>query len=308
MLGRLHSDGAELSTALTKYVHVQEVRAYGATPDDEIDDTLAIQAAIDAARAVPGSIVRFEPGLYRVSDREPMDWNALFIHDARELAIVGAGARQTRILLDSERDAHVVAFTDCADVTLQGLSIDGARAKHALGHGVRVANADGLTLSTLEISHAAFYGIGLQRGALRRVVIDRVRIHDTGADGIDFNNEWSANEDLWLNEILVSAPSQVSPNQAGIDVRGPARISAVTVLDVPPGAVGIRLRGDGEESGLGAHGSTLSDFHISGDPGSVGVVVDANDVLVEHGSIAGSFRGVRVRGTGATIGDVEATP
>jgi hypothetical protein len=296
------ADGREVHL---KYVRVLEVRAFGARPDDEGDDTAAIQAAIDAASAVPGSTVRLEPGTYRVSEREPLDWNALRVDHGRELAIVGAGPGQTQILFDSERDAHVIAFTDCVNVTLQGLSIDGQRANHRLGHGIRVANADGLTLRMLEINHAAHYGIGLQRGALRRIVIDQVEIHDTGADGIDFNNEWSANEELSISGIFISAPSQLSPQQAGIDVRGSARISAVTVVDVPAGAVGIRLRGDGELSGLGAHHSTLSDFNIAGDPGSVGVAVDANEVRVERGSIAGARHGLRVHGVGASVRDVE---
>ncbi|MEM9386910.1 MAG: glycosyl hydrolase family 28-related protein [Pseudomonadota bacterium] len=49
--------------------HVVLVDAYGATPDDEKDDTKAIQQAIAAANTVAGPvIVRFSAGRYRISE------------------------------------------------------------------------------------------------------------------------------------------------------------------------------------------------------------------------------------------------
>ncbi|WP_428938767.1 glycosyl hydrolase family 28-related protein [Fontivita pretiosa] len=47
-------------------IPVIDVRAYGAIPDDGIDDTAAIQAAIDAAR-VPGQIIQFPAGTFHIS-------------------------------------------------------------------------------------------------------------------------------------------------------------------------------------------------------------------------------------------------
>ncbi|HWP40194.1 MAG TPA: right-handed parallel beta-helix repeat-containing protein [Tepidisphaeraceae bacterium] len=45
---------------------VIDVRTYGALPDDGIDDTAAIQAAIDAAR-IPGQTIQFPPGTFHIS-------------------------------------------------------------------------------------------------------------------------------------------------------------------------------------------------------------------------------------------------
>ena len=66
--------------------NVLEVASFGAIPDDDLDDTEAIQATIDAARGI-SAVVRLEPGTYLVSERDPIDWNALRVHEGRELTI-----------------------------------------------------------------------------------------------------------------------------------------------------------------------------------------------------------------------------
>lgn len=45
---------------------VFDVAAYGAVPDDELDDTVALQAAIEAAGDAGGGVVQLGPGRYRV--------------------------------------------------------------------------------------------------------------------------------------------------------------------------------------------------------------------------------------------------
>jgi hypothetical protein len=299
---------ASLQLSALDETHLLRAADFGAVADDALDDTDALQAAIDAARERPGSVVQLGEGTYRVSERPPLDWNALRVHAARGLTLRGAGAERTELVFASERDGHVLALTDCTDVTVQGLSIDGRRHEHRLGHGLRVANSSGITLRELSIEHAAHYGIGLQRGALRHVNIEQVRIHDTGSDAIDFNNEWSQNQALLVRGVSISKPAQVEPNQSGIDVRGPVEITDVSITEVPAGSVGIRLRGDSQSSGRGAHGARISDFHVSGAPSSVGLGVDATGVLIEHGSIAGAVKGLRLRVPDTVIEDVELLP
>ncbi|BET68280.1 hypothetical protein ASA1KI_31980 [Opitutales bacterium ASA1] len=69
-----------------------DVRSYGAVPDDEEDDTLAIQAAIDAV-AARGGTVAFPAGTFLVSPQQS-GGHALRI-DRDDTALVGAGSDRT---------------------------------------------------------------------------------------------------------------------------------------------------------------------------------------------------------------------
>lgn len=284
--------------------NVFEAARYGAVADDERDDTEAIQAAIDRARLVAGGIVRLPAGTLRVSDRPPLDQVALSLDGASGLSLQGMGADRTKLVLVSEGDAHVIELADSTGVTIEKLSIDGRRAQHSVGHGIRAAQADGLTLRDLDLRALSHYGIGLQRGAFTNIVIERVAIDDTGGDGIDFKNERNANRGLLLRQLRISRPGQVAERQAGLDLRGPATVQDVTVSAVPKGGTGIRFREDGPETGRGGHDSTLTRFEVHGETGSTGVAVACDRVQVSSGAIYGGEIGVVVLGTDARVSDV----
>lgn len=273
-----------------------DVRDFGATGDDESDDTAAIQSAIDDAEHAPGSVVYFPAGTYHVSERTPWDQIALRVQGAHDLALVGEATHATHIVLDSERDAHLLWLSGCESVSIENLSFDGQRSRHKLGHGIRIASAERVVLRNLVLEHMAHYGIGLQQGVLRHILIDHVAIDDTGADAIDFANTDERNEQLWLRNITISRPSQVVPKQAGVDLRGSAELSNISVSQVPAGATGIRFRHD-------ALGSTLSDFVISGGAGSAGVVIDAHRIRVERGFVANTDTGVHILANDAIVKD-----
>lgn len=294
--------GCALATSGRAFAQtIVDAEALGARGDDAIDDTLAIQAAIDAALRTPSARVRLPPGRLLVSDRAPIDAIALRIEHARGLQIVGAGRGTTVLELRSSADAHVVWISSSTDVTIDGLTIDGNRGEHRSGHGIRGADVDGLTIRDVSIRQAAHYGIGLQRGALRRILVERVEIEDTGGDGIDFKNTAGANADIVLRDVAVARHGQELPRQAGIDVRGPAALERVTVRDVPAGGAGIRFRGDGPTTGPGGHGSSLVEFSIIVGHDAVGVAVAANDVRVARGVVEGGWTGVHVIGARVEI-------
>lgn len=66
-------------------------RAYGAIPDDELEDGAAISAALHAAGAAGGGVVELEPGRY------VLDQPVRLSHD--DVALVGAGSSRTRLFL-----------------------------------------------------------------------------------------------------------------------------------------------------------------------------------------------------------------
>jgi hypothetical protein len=285
---------------------VIDVGQYGASGDDAVDDTVAIQAAIAAAQAVPGAKVVLPAGTYYLSDQPPLDQVCLRIDGAHQLSFSGTGEARTHLVLRSERDAHVISLSDCQSVVVSELSIDGTRPGRHDTHGIRVAESSDVVLRALDISRTAHYGIGLQQGALRKIAIEHVRIDDTGGDGIDFKNTLGQNDELTIHDVQVSKPGQLAPRQAGLDIRGRARIWDVRIEQVPEGATGIRFREDGPDTGPGGHDSTLTDFAVQGARGSTGVAIAANGVAVSDGSISGTDTGVTVLGSGATVTRVVA--
>jgi hypothetical protein len=280
------------------------VSDYGASGADELDDTVAIQRAIDVAKGVPGSAVSLPAGTYYVSDQPPFDWVALRIDDARGLTLSGTGVEATHVVLKSGRDAHMISLTRCNDVTVTAMAIDGMRRGRKDTHGVRVADSVGVKLTELSIHSTAHYGIGLQQGRLQRIWIEHVRIDDTGGDGIDFKNTENDNDELSIRNVHISRPGQTSDKQTGLDIRGPASVTDLVVTGVPSGGTGIRFREDGPDTGRGGHRSTLSRFQIDGAPGSSGVAIAADDVTIATGVINGTDTGVVVLGNAARVSDV----
>jgi hypothetical protein len=290
---------------------------FGANGADDADDTLALQAAIDAARARPGAVVQLSAGTFYISDQAPLDQVCLRVDGATGLAIRGAGEGATRLVLRSKRDAHMLAFSGSSRVEASGLSFDGTRsggprsdaaeAPRKDTHGVRVAECDDVYLSHLNIRATAHYGIGLQAGALRHIRIQHVQIDDTGGDGIDFKNSSAANEDISLEDIQVFRPGQLAPRQTGIDIRGRAVLHDIRVTGVPEGATGIRFREDGAATGPGGHDSTLERFQVQGAPGSTGVAIAADHVTIRGGKIEGTDTGVSVLGAAARVDNVSVS-
>lgn len=283
---------------------VFKVADHGANGNDELDDTLALQGAIDAAVLVPGSEVHLPAGTFYLGDQAPIDSVALRVDSARDLTLRGAGTEATVLILSSQRDAHMIALSKCEGVRVTDLTLDGRRAGRKDTHGVRVAASSNVRLASLRIHSLAHYGIGLQQGALQRIWIEHVSIDDTGGDGIDFKNTENDNQELFIRDVRVSRPGQTADKQTGLDIRGPAQLSDVIVTGVPSGGTGIRFREDGPQVGLGGHHSRLSRFKVEGAPDSSGVAIAADDVAIDSGEVIGTDTGVVILGRAARVNGV----
>lgn len=117
------------------------VKHYGAQGDATTDDTARIQAAINACvNAVDALQERelfFPPGDYRIE-------SSLTLTNARGLKIRGSGPYSTRILWYGSSGNPMWLWTNCADVTLQDLYLQGhSNALNRPSHGVRVYRDSG---------------------------------------------------------------------------------------------------------------------------------------------------------------------
>jgi hypothetical protein len=127
------------------------VTDYGATPDDDSDDTAAIREAF-AAAATEGATVTFEAGTYRLQGTDfrsldrpvPLDYPLLSLADYQGLTIEGNGARLAAAgrLVDGKRHfAASLTLDDCVDTTVRDLTIDWDRdPPHSAGTVVEEAD------------------------------------------------------------------------------------------------------------------------------------------------------------------------
>lgn len=268
----------------------------------------SLQAAIDAVSAAGGGTVALTTGTTTVVNSGVN----VGISMKSNVTLEGAGYGSV-LKLAAAADAHVFNIASgVSNVAIRNLRIDGTRASQSLNvHGIRAAGVDGLTIENVWLHDIAYYGIGVQDGTNKNVVMHNVRIWNTGADGIDLKNKNDDNEPFVLDAIFVKnwGLSGVTDDQTAIDLRGPNHVSNVWASS--PGsadAVGIRFR-QGEPldvNGVGAHRSTLTGFYV--DLGTatagIGVNVVARDVTISNGSIKGGYRGVLVQDSGCKLSGI----
>lgn len=282
-------------SALAAILPFVDARNFGAEGDGTTDDTAAIQAAIDSLSTTGGTV--FLPrGTYKVTDAGSSTAISL---TTTNVVIRGAGEGSTTVQL-SGTAAHVFGVTG-AGCIVEHLTVNGgANGDYSIAtHGIRIQGTS-QQVRHVAVTNCRGYGIGVGQSDGSTVTglrIDDVRITNTGNDSIDTKNRADANADIIYSRINASTWGQNSGSatQAGIDCRGPVKITDVTVY--PTGdQVGIRFR-EGEleaTNGLGAHDASLSQFHVVGSSSTsaVGVYVAARGVVINAGHIKDVHRGI----------------
>lgn len=125
---------------------------FGAVPGDERDDTEAIHDAIRAANEAGGGVVRFEPGVYRISKQphegmtEPGERTALLLDGVRGVTLQGDATTLELQASSLDDYAHSIRVMDCEAVTLRGLTLDWSIWPMMLAR-VEEVEASGLVLS-----------------------------------------------------------------------------------------------------------------------------------------------------------------
>lgn len=279
-----------------------DVRKMGATGDGRTDDRPAIQAAIDSLARLGGGILYFPAGVYVVT-RTGNTSVAISLRSG--VSLEGQGTASI-LRLKNGSGGHLMNVTRESNCAVRQMVLDGNRLQQpSLGHGFRSGGVDGLQLEDLLIVNAFHYGIGLEGGDNRAVVINRVEIADCGGDGIDIKNKSNGNSIVTISNVSVRrwGLRTDSQTQAGIDCRGPVRLSGIRISNpVAQDAVGLRMRqGEaGDVNGLGAHNARLDNFEVQMGNGrtQIGLDVVARSVVATNGTVSGGFRGLAVHASG----------
>lgn len=180
----------------------RDVKAHGAAGDGTTDDTLAIQAAIDDARAAGGGAVHFPPGTYST--------RTLTIDS--KIHLIGMGIEATVLKLrdgtddDLIRSHHFAALSGTNraggiyNCSIRDLTLDGNRARNTGGCGLRIYGF-GYILRDLRIRQCSRAGLhsewstgdpdwspgGLATpGDSMEAQVVNLKVHHCGAGGIVF--------------------------------------------------------------------------------------------------------------------------
>ena len=268
---------------------------FGVKSDGVSDDTAALLAAV-ASLPAAGGVVLLPPGVCLVTDA---GGGTAITLSASNVTLRGCGVGTT-ILRGSGAPSHIINMTGSGCV-VEHLTVDGgANGDFSMGvHGIRVQGLN-QKIRHVAITNCRAYGIGVGQSdgsTVQGLRIDDVDISNTGNDSIDTKNRDDSNADIIYSRITARTWGQnpATTVQAGIDCRGPVKITDVTVF--PSGdQVGIRFReGEGGAvNGIGAHRASLSQFHVeaSGSTAVVGVYVAARYVSISSGHIFGAHHGV----------------
>jgi hypothetical protein len=242
------------------------VKSYGAVGDGVTDDTAAILAAI-AAVSAGGGVVTFPAGTYLMTTGGA--FYALDLQNLNKVSLIGAGQRLTTLKVGNGSNRGPLALTDCVDCSVIGMTLDGNSTNNtATGrHGLRGEDLENVVFKDIGILNANGYGIGLQSGEFRNVLITDFLIDGAYQDGIDFKNPGGSNEFIIIdNGTIKNYGREAGGGAAGIDVRGRANINNVSIKLGVNQNIGLRQRAQDlvGDNGIGGRYSVVSNIIIDG--------------------------------------------
>lgn len=318
------------------------VRHFGAVLNDSTDDTLTIQAAINALHAAGGgelvidgnTVVSLssESDTFLLTNTPPTP-NSTELASNTVCIVLRSGV--TLVLEDNARiRSSSTTPSVIAPVDMNGGGIVGRNGRGRItsnwttsgpGHGILLRiSEDGqdninLTFDNLEIYQVGSYGIGAGLGDYANNRYSNLYIHDTGADGIDHkvrNGSENISRGVTFENIVVERQGRRVAASAGIDIRGPATLNNIWVLDYALGTqnnVGIRFSSatyNSQSAREASSYSSMTNFYIDGgDPsisGTEGItLLSSQGTQVGFGTVRNCRGGgLRVVNAASGVGDI----
>ncbi|TLM70023.1 MAG: right-handed parallel beta-helix repeat-containing protein, partial [Actinobacteria bacterium] len=160
-----------------------DVKSFGAVGDGLVDDTAALAAAVDAAKAAGGGVVWFPAGTYVSS--------TIVLSGGVTLRGVGW---QSIIRLRSGANAHLITTPEDR-VNYYGvvrdLCLDGNRENNRTGDGLHLYAATYCRIESVKISRFAGHGIAFRGSGAHQTIapwVEGCGIYECGGNGVDVDH------------------------------------------------------------------------------------------------------------------------
>lgn len=311
---------------------VIDIRSFGAVADPAVDNTAAIQSAIQAAHDAGGGIVYIPEGVWGVGVSAD-GYGSIHILDNVFLKGAGMGQSSLRLLDGTTEDVTGIVRTSWNEVTtntgMADLSIDGNKA-NTTGRvdgfftgpkpGETIKDAD-IQLLRIEIHDVSRYGFDPHEQTERLSIKDSVA-HDNGVDGfvLDFvtDSELSGNVSYdngrhGFNFVTTSSDVLLTNNVAHdnggagfVIQRGSEDIEASHAITLIGGAaydngregVLIQMSRDVTVSQMEIHDNGREGVRIYG---SSNVTVDGNHIYSNSQSLTDGYSDIGIRAYNDTV-------
>lgn len=321
--------GQTTRTVAAKLADVFSVKDFGAVGDGVTDDTVSIQAAIDAAYTQGLGVVFLPKGSYKVSASSlsetydnfgvPVNSSSCALVLRKGVSLKGAGTENTKIF-SNDTALILLALVAPEDCTVEKLELySNYPTVNGAGHGIFSLSTSGgadnscrnNTFKDLYIHNVGSYGLALQSGRPTNTYIENVLVENTGADGVDLKcRDTSADAPTGNVAIGIRVKNQGLrvTGSAGIDVRGIWQLSGISVTEFGGNAsfdyVGVRFRTKPDASDiytLAGAKSSLTNFYVCSKSGAdkltfTGVVSGSDYVSITNGFIENCTTGVSLNG------------
>lgn len=301
------------------------VNDYGTTGNGTTDDRVAIQDAINAAKAAGGGVVYFPKGTYRLASSEMVTLSTspfvetpvCLVIDEDNIHLRGEGVGVSILKLANGTNAKVVGFGHCKNNSIEKIEIDGNRTNQTVD-GIPLYSFGDLTNFTVRdvfCHHSIDYGIGLQHGKLKNILLENVLIEDTGQDGFDNKNHDGGDLYNRMSNVTVrrAGLNTALSGQACIDLRGKWVVNNLICEDFNHTSArcktGVRFRPDNPSDGaIGGSFSVGSNIQVN--PGStggtIGIEINASRVSISSALVQNCGTGVLANNTENSINGVIA--
>ena len=280
---------------IRQYVSCVSVLFFGAYRDKTNfrETTDAIQNTIEYVNMVGGGVVLFPRGTYGVTKTSLVrpvltagDEDYCLHFYGSNVSYVGQGATligtditpyQKYTIVRAGKLPVINGETSYTNCLIEGLILDGGRmpldTDTILSENLMWYHGfSDSTVNNCKFFNSAHYGIGIQNGGTKNVLLSNIHIKNTLHDGVDIKNNGSKNYGIKMDNITVDnfgIGNNPSASFAGIDIMSAVSLSNITVRNFGNSNnstrdAGIRFKQGEltEDRGVGARGSSITNFNI----------------------------------------------
>jgi len=194
------------------------VLAFGAVPDDEFDDTAAIQKALDNSFNNGIKIIYFPTGVYNIgemlfdTDRYGVS-SSLHVYSGQTLifeygAVLKRNNANVNHMLYSHNDSSAVGYTGCHDITIIGALVDENASLGTTDTAFNFSHGERINIIACEFFGASGNWHSIEINSCRTVVIDNCIFRDN-----------SNSEDIQIDAALGHGNLGIDDHTVCYDVR-----------------------------------------------------------------------------------------